>query len=342
MVSIKDVAREAGVSVSTVSRVIRKTGYVSQEKRENIEKVIEKLNYRPNAMARSLVGQQSHAIGLVVSTIQSPFLIGLLSASEEIARKNGFIIFVQHTHENPEMERDAVNKLLDWRVDGILSCPSKGCDPSVYEEAAKRVPVVFMGRYLPVCNAHSIESDNVGGAYDALNHLIQLGHRRIALLNGIQNISTSVGRWHGVQKAVEENGLDWDELIVRFIPNTIEGGYDEMMSIIQKEKSLPTAVYTDNNSIAAGVIKACEEARVLIPQRISLSSYDAFADMQLGELIQPHVTANIHPTAEIARLATEMICEACRDPEAWERMPKHTVVPNRFVIGDSTAPLVQK
>ncbi|MGI6031277.1 MAG: LacI family DNA-binding transcriptional regulator [Eubacteriales bacterium] len=341
MVSIKDVAREAGVSVSTVSRVIRENGYVAQEKKELVLETIKRLNYSPSAVARSLVSRQSKLVGMVISTVQSPFLTGLLAGCEEILKQNGYMISILHTHENPEIEAEAVRKLLSWRVDAIISCPSFNCPPSVYEAAAQQIPVVFVGRYLAVKNAHSIESDNVNGAKKAMDYLVELGHRRIILLNGPLCISTSVGRWCGVQQSIEENNLDRDQLIIRFCNNTVQGGYEAMMDIFRTVAPLPTAVYCDNNQLAAGVFKACEQAGILVPHRLSVAAYDGFDDTVLGDVIRPHVTANIHPSALMAEMAANMVLEACRDRESWKQSPRHTVLPLEFRVRESTAPPAQ-
>ncbi|WP_102348849.1 LacI family DNA-binding transcriptional regulator [Bacillus sp. Marseille-P3661] len=305
MASIKDIAQKSGVSVTTVSRVIRNNGYVSEETKKKVLQAIEELDYQPSGIARSLVTKQSNIIGLLIPHIDSPFFSGFSIGVEKVARELGYNVLLCHTQEDTQMEEDSLRVLLERRVDGIIVTPV-GKTFKHFKKIVENVPCVLAGRTYEGLNVSNVEVDNVQGSRRVMNHLIELGHRKIGIINGSLFLSTGKKRWEGVQQALIENQIELPSEYIKEGEFTIRSGYAMAKELISMDDR-PTAIFAANHMTALGVMRALADLKLKIPQDVALASFEGFEDSEFDFIIQPKITANIHPTAELAQHAVEIL-----------------------------------
>lgn len=308
MVSIKDIAKASGVSVSTVSRVINNDGYVGKDTREKVLKVIKEYDYNPSSIARSLVKKQSNMLGVMIPHINSPFFLALMTSFEAEAKKRGYNLFLCYTNENTEDEENYLEVLSERRVDGIIVTPV-GIKSSHFKKVSARIPIVFAGRSFDNLDISSVEVDNVSGSYRVVEHLIKKGHKRIGIVNGSLLISTGSKRWEGAVKAFQEYNIEYDKEIVVDSDFTLMGGYKAALEIL-KHKNPPTAIYAANHLMSYGVIKALKENSIRVPEDIAIAAFDGFDDSIFEQFLDsPKITANIHPSLYMGEECVRLLCE---------------------------------
>lgn len=336
MASIKDIAKRSGYSVSTVSRVINESGYVSEAARKRILDVIEALDYRPNSIARSMVTKQSKIIGLLIPHINSPFFAGLAVTVEEEAKSLGYNVLLCHTNEDTKIEKDYLKVLMERRVDGIIATPV-GKSFKHYKNASKEIPIVFVGRIAENLNINSIEVDNIGGSRKVIEHLLQLNHRKIGVINGPMFLSTGKKRWEGVKQALNENKIEIPSEYIEEGDFTIKGGYRCAMKLLNTVER-PTAIFSANHLTALGVLKAVREMGLSIPGDVALASFDGFEDSEIDLIIEPKITANIHPTSDMARTAVNLVHQGVTNKMkgVFSKNAVHTSITMEFVEREST------
>lgn len=310
MSTINDVARRAGVSAMTVSRVVNNSGYIGAETRARVEEAIETLGYVPNALGRQLRSKQTKLLGLVLSDITNPFFTTIARGVEDAARAGGFNVVFCNTDESETEERRYLRTLVERQVDGILLVPASSSGASLRLLAAQRIPVVLIDRRVRRPNVDSVGADSEAGARDAVRHLIDLGHRRIAVLSGRADVSTSADRVAGARHALAEAGLALDERLVAFGDyNYAEGngtdGYEMARRVLAVEPR-PTAILAANNFIALGALRALREARIAVPDEVSIVAFD---DLPPDWVVEPFLTVVAQPAYEIGRTAAEVLLE---------------------------------
>ena len=207
MSTISDVARRAGVSAMTVSRVVNGTGSTSSDARARVEAAIEELGYVPNALARQLRSKRSKTIALVVSDISNPFFTTIARGVEDFFIGHGFSVMYCNTDEDASEEEQYLLMLIERQVDGVLLVPARSSGKSFRLLARHQVPVVVLDRRVAARNVDSVLCDSEAGAHALVEHLVELGHRRIAVLTGRRSVSTSIDRVAGARRALEEAGL---------------------------------------------------------------------------------------------------------------------------------------
>ncbi len=225
--SIYDVARESGVSAFTVSAVINNKSHVSKKLRERVEAAIQKLNYRPNLLARSLAKRKTHTIGMIVPDIVNPFFPMVVRGAEDAAQKNGYNLLLCNSDDNLEKEESALELLLSKRVDGILLTKAvKDFRPSLQQMIKEvNVPIVLVMRTSPKVSQDAVITDDYQGAYEAVSHLARSGRRRIGLMGGPMKVSNGKARWQGFKDALAASGLTCDPELVIEGDYRIESGY---------------------------------------------------------------------------------------------------------------------
>lgn len=337
--TIKEVARRAGFSVSTVSRVLNKTGYVKEETRAAILKAMEELNFQPNANARSLVQRRTGLIGLLIPHIDSAFFVGLARGVEETANEMGYNTILCHTQGSQEKEETYLKMLVERRVDGIILTPVGQREDYVSNLIRGGFPVVLVSRKLNTVTANAVLPDNINGARAVIEHLIQLGHRRIGIINGPSYLNNARERWEGVQMAFREAGLTPDLKLVKEGNFLFDGGYSlcrEFLALPQP----PTAIFCANHIMAGGAMMAIKEAGLTIPEELSLAAFEGFDDSVLGCLIEPSLTANIFPTQEMSLKALYMLDRLIKNYREQKQQDcfEEVRVIMKFKKGTSTAP----
>lgn len=306
MVTIRDVAERAGVSVATVSHVINGTRKVAPETAERVRRAMEELDYHPNAVARSLRTRKTQVIGVVVSDITNPFFATLVRGAEDAALEAGYSIFVCNSDETLEKENRYVQVLRRRRVDGMLLAPVGGGEnPAIRKLARQGVPFVFVDRRAPGVEADAVLSDNVGGAYLATKHLIERGHERIGIVLGIRGATTSEERLAGYRRALEEAGIPLAEELVVWGGYRVEGGRRATAKLLSLTPP-PTAIFSTNNLMTVGVLQELFARGVRIPDQVAVVGFD---DLEWAEMANPPLTAVAQRPHEIGYRAVRLLLD---------------------------------
>lgn len=326
MSGIKDVARVAGVSTATVSRVLANHSRVKEETRRKVMDAVEQLNYRPNLVARSLRVQKSAKIGLLVSDIRNPFFTAISRAVEDAAYESGYSVLMCNTDENPEKEELYLNLLYDENVAGIIFSPTQKFS-SKLASLDTSTPIVIIDRTVESDDVDMVLLDNFAAAYELTLHLINNGYRKLAGLFGDAS-TTGLQRNRGFHKALKDNGLS--PVAAHFIAPRIQQGYETTMALL-KQKAKPDAIFTSNSLLTVGTLRAVRDSGLKIPDDVALVGFD---ETTWGALVDPPVTVIAQPTEEIGRTATELLFQRIVDPE---RLPRTVVLKGRLLENRSSS-----
>ena len=327
MTSIKDVAKAAGVSTATVSRVLANNAPVRSETRERVMQAVEELEYRPNLIARSLRSQKSAKIGLVVSDIRNPFFTAIGRAVEDAAYEQGYSVLMCNTDENPEKEKMYLNILHDESVAGVIFSPTQQISEST-EKFHSRTPFVIIDRTITTDAADMVLLDNLSAAHELASHLIENGYRNIAGLFGNAS-TTGVDRQHGFQNALQERYLK--PAAVHFVEPRIKHGYEITMELLEQANH-PDAIFTSNSLLTAGAFQAIRDCGLTVPDEVALVGFD---ETTWGALVNPPITLIAQPTEEIGRTATELLFQRIAEPE---RASKTVILKGKLLVRGSSAP----
>ncbi len=332
MSTISDVARLAGVSTMTVSRVVNNSGYISQATRERVERAVEQLGYVPNALARGLRFKQTKTIALILTDITNPFFTTVARGVEDAASEQGFNVIFCNTDEDEGDEGEYLNMLLQKQVDGILLVPARCSSESISLLQSRSVPVVVLDRRVPGVQVDTVRGDSEEGAYQLVRYLLGLGHHGIAVLSGPRSVSTATDRVDGYRRAMAEAGVRVDESMVHHDAFSQEGGY-RMAKRALAAGPHPTALFAGNNFIAAGAFRALQEAGLKVPEDVSLVAFD---DLAQSLAMEPFLTVAAQPAYEMGRRATELLLDRLAGEAPAEC--REIVLPVTLVVRRSGAP----
>lgn len=327
--TIREVAKKAGVSPATVSRVISQFGYVSETTRQKVLKTIRELDYRPNIIARSMVTKATHTIGLVVTDITNPFFAQLSRGIEEITWNNGYTLFLANTDEDVEREQAIVQALQEKQVDALIIVPASSVNaPHLFDLNRQGIPIVLVDREVVDLPVDKVMVDNEEGAYTAVSHLISLGHRRIAMLLDNLDITTNIERLNGYKKALQDNHIYVEEELIKSCQYTQQSAYEiikEMLLLTNR----PTALFTANNFMTIGAIKAIREAKLSIPNDLALVGFD---DLDYEALNSPQLTVVSQPITSMGNIAGQRIIAKLRGDT---NPPMEIRLKTQFIIRES-------
>ncbi|THF73403.1 LacI family DNA-binding transcriptional regulator [Cohnella fermenti] len=282
--TIKQVAREAGISTATVSRVLNDSGYVSDEIKKRVLEAVAKLNYRPSAVARSLKQDKTYMIGIIVPDISNPYFMGISRGIEDVVGPEGFQLLFCSSEENPAKESKQLRLLLEKRVDAIVLATSGGNESVVRGVWEAGVPIVLIDRKLELDNGVRLDlvaEDNVDGAYQLTRKLLQDGYRRIGVVNGPIRVSTGKERYEGVLKAMREFALPWEPLVFNG-EFTAEGGSRAVAEFLASDHP-PAAIVSLNNRMSLGVLLEIVRHGLRIPDDLAVAS---FGEVEAGSLLK--------------------------------------------------------
>lgn len=329
-VSIKDIARLAGVSHSTVSRALSCNELVNHETAARIRQIARETGYRPNSIGRSLVTKKTFAIGVVVTTVADPFIAEVVSGIEEVVHDGGYAVFLANSNANPEREIKVVQSFHERRVDGILVMASRVGALYLPLLSELNVPIVLIDNQYPGEFVHSICIDDRTGARLAVNHLIQLGHRRIAYLGDQFGLESDKNRLGGYREALEAAGIACPPELVVNGDGKAPGGRVAMDRLLAL-RDLPTAVFCYNDMSAVGALRSIYDAGLRVPQDISVAGFD---DLPIASYLQPALTTVRQPKIEMGRQAAQMLLDLL----AGERVESKIEVQGELIIRASTGP----
>ena len=302
-VTIKDVAKRAGVAISTVSRVINNSGYVASETREKVLRAVEEMKFVPSHMARSLVSRETKSLGLIMPDITNPFFPAIARGVEDAAAALGYTVVLCNTDDDLAREEAYVKTLREKFIDGIIFVTVTPGNQEIKDLLDNGMPVVALDRSQEVLTAPAVLVDNVEGGYMATRYLIERGHRLIAHISGPEYMSTSVDRRTGYQKALKEAGLEVLPALLRRGDFRLEGGYREMKAILESGVR-PTALFAANDLMAIGAMRALEESGLRVPDDVSVIGYD---DISLASLVKPTLTTIRQPAYQMGQEAVRLL-----------------------------------
>ncbi|WP_425060186.1 Catabolite control protein A [Sporomusa carbonis] len=311
MATIKDVAKFANVSVSTVSRVLNASGYVEKNTEERVLAAIKQLNYKPSQIARGLVNKQTKTFGLVLPDITNPFFPELARGAEDEARLHGYNIMLCNSDWDIEKEKMYLGILQEKCVDGIILVGSRLPEAYLAEMlAAFATPLVLLDRTSSL-EVHSISINNILSGYLATKHLIEQGYRSIAHIAGTPS-PTVEQRLIGYKQALAEHDILFDEVLVFQGDYRISGGATAMQRILRL-RNLPDAVFCDNDLMAIGALEALQEAGIKLPEQMALVGCDGIS---LGKYVCPRLTTIFQPTYKMGSMAVQLLFETIHKGEA--------------------------
>lgn len=331
-VTIKDIAKHAGVSIATVSMVLNNKDHgITQKTRDKILKIAEELNYRPNRLARGLVTKRTNTLGFILPDITNPFFPEIVRAAEDTANKYDYNLILCNTDDDEDKEKLYIEVLKEKCVDGIIFTSS--IEPS--EENLKTlldydIPFVFLDRFIDIDKAYVIHTDGMQGMYEVVKYLIDMGHEKIAFLSGPFGSSTACERYKGYAKALKECGISIDKNLI------VEGDYKEAggkraMRELLKRNTGFTAVACANDLMAIGAMEVLKQNNIRIPEEVSITGFD---DIALSKVLDPKLTTVSQPCYDMGHEATKMLIKLIegKTPEKNKQVLKP-----KLVIRDSVA-----
>jgi DNA-binding LacI/PurR family transcriptional regulator len=332
--NIKAVAKFAGVSTATVSRTINEPTKVSSKTAARVQHAIATLNFYPDTNARALGSGRSSMYGLIISDITNPFFPELVKAFEDIAVGHGQEVLVANTNYDPERMKLCVTRMLQRRVDGVAIMTSEMDSALVKVFSQRHVPLVFLDIGVPGPGVSCVQINYPAGVDDAMNHLIQLKHRRIAFISGPMRLESARIRHTAFIADSKRNNLLQDDRLIEEGNHRVDGGHDAMLRILDSGAK-PTAVLASNDLTAIGAMGAISERGLRVPQDISVIGFD---DIQLSAFTQPTLTTVSLPRGEIAKAAFQALLHSREKGSNKPLMGKKYVVQPSMVLRNSTAP----
>ena len=302
MITIKDVAEKANLSVATVSRVMGNKEHVTEKTRKKVQAAIEELNYQPNVTAKRLREQKTNCIIVIVPDIRNTFFPEVFRGIESVAMERGYRVLLEDMRNDVEIEKKIFNALPQRQVDGVISLTAKA-EKEAIEAVAEKYPLVIAGQYLEDTEIPHVGISNIKAAREAVNHLLSLGHRRIAHIAGPLNQLIFQDRLKGYYSALERAGVEVDERLIFCGDHTFEAGYRLAAEIMRQENPV-TAIFAAGDEMAAGAMKALKRAGKRVPEDYAVVGFD---DIRIASMVEPEITTIYQPKWEMGVKATEML-----------------------------------
>lgn len=302
--SIKDIARAAGISHSTVSRALNDSPLVNAETKSRIRRLAQELGYSPDATARSLVMGRTCTVGVVVTTIADPFAAVVVDGIERTAYAHGYSLILAASNDEPEREIAAVEMLRSKRVDSVIVTSSRVGALHQARLGSAGVPVILLNSHSKqqTPNAYSVRVDDTYGGRLATEHLLSLGHRRIAHVTGPEGHSPSADRLDGYRNALADAGVEYAPAYVISGTGQLDGGH-QALQLLLKLPERPTAVFCYNDMTAIGLLSAARKAGVVVPRDMAVVGFD---DIPLAAYVAPALTTVAQPMFELGERAMQM------------------------------------
>ena len=301
-ITINELARRSGVSPSTVSRALNDDPVISEETKRKVIQVAKELNYTPvRNRKKSSTRKRSKIIALMITDISNPFFPEIVHGVEDLAFDFGYSVSLWNTREDIEREKQYVETIKESEVDGIILGSSRIKEEQIKAIAESDIPCVIMNRIVE--GLPSVFADYENGAYQATKYLVNLGHERIALINGPVSAQPSWWREKGFLRALKESEKEAEENLLSFNSPTVEGGYVATLKLLSIS-NLPTAIFAYNDLVALGAMKAIREKNLLIAKDISLVGYD---DIFLSAYLDPPLTTVSQPKYMMGKLAADLL-----------------------------------
>lgn len=299
--TVKDIAEYARVSTATVSRVVNGSGYVSAEVMQRVLDAIEKLEYRPNAVARGLKNSKTNLVAIMISDITNPFFSAIVKGAESVLLSEGYTTILCSTDKDVGKERNYLKLMVENRVSGFII--SAASDEFEHFKEAKGVPLMFVNRRPEGLKAPAVLADNYHGAHRAVEHLLGLGHTKIATIAGPQNINTGRDRLKGYLDALERAGMTCHKDYVTYGDFHKESGYDAMIKLLRLDRP-PTAVFVANNQMTLGALMALGKEKIVVGRDLSLVAFD---ETEWASIMNPPLTTVEQPAYQMGLESAKLL-----------------------------------
>ena len=335
MANIQDVAKHAGVSIATVSRVLNGSARVGNDIRKRVEEAIEALSYEPNPAARSLRRHRSRIIGLLISDIQNPFFMGLIRGVEDQALRHEYSLILCNSNESPKREQQYLDVLYTERVAGVIVVPTREyLDEAVHKRFLERgTPIVAVDRRLKARNVDAVLVDNVRGAREAVAHLLANGYHRVGTITGPQSVTTGRERLEGYRQALHDAGIPLDPALERYGSFTAESGRELAEELLDLKPPID-ALFLGNNLMTIGALGAIRDRDLQMPSDVALVGYD---DIQWAGLGPMSLTTVTQPVYELGSTAALRLFQRLQNPTLESR--QEIILAPELRVRESSGPL---
>ena len=335
--TIKDIAAKVGISTATVSRYINKNGYVSQKLQKRIEVAIKETDFVPNHVAISLKTKETRIIGIVIPELFNISFMDTVQAINDVAMGEGYQTIILNSGENAQEEQKILEVLISRRVDGILIATANPDGEKIMRINNSRLPVVLLDR--DACNSDakiavdSVINDNFRGAYQMVQYLISLGHRRIAILAGSLNQPHLNARLNGYLQALKDGGIPAAPDYIQKIELNYESGYQSVIRLMSMHDAVPTAIFALSNLTSLGAVSALNDMQMHVPEDVSLCG---FGEFKYHKILKPDLTVVNQHSYTLGKIAAEILIRKIHDKGKW--IPSRVVLPADILFRSSCAP----
>jgi len=311
VVTMKDVAELAGVSITTVSHVVNSTRSVAPETKARVLAAVEQTGYTGDAIARSLVTGGTRSLGVAISLVANPYFAELIRAIEHEITRSGYTLVLADTHDEPAAEQSAVRTLRSRRVDGLILTPSSKAAGTVLPELRQvGLPIVLVDRLTTAQDVDQVGPENIYATSGLVGHLASVGHRRIGMISGAEGLATTNERVLGYRLGLGRAGLTWDSELVVSGSSAAPPAAAALGRLLALPEP-PTAVVAGNNTMLSGVLHECRTRGVRVGRDLAVVGYD---DVEWADLVDPPVTTVAQPIAEMGRTAVQLLLARIADP----------------------------
>jgi LacI family transcriptional regulator len=334
MATIRDVAKMAGVSISTVSVALKDSTQVTAETYRRITEAADAVGYRPNPVAQSLKAGRSRLIGVIVGTLSNPYFGELANGIEQTAQEHQHLVILSDSRTDPARERAIIDALAGQRVGGIIISPHFSTPGHAEYLGKLKTPLVLIDQKIDGVEADFVGIDNQLAIAMLTEHLIRMGHRRIAHVAGLTGLWTAEQRKTGFRTTLSSAGLELDESLIVDGQYVGEKAYEETMRLLTRVDR-PTAIVAANNLMALGTLQAMNDLGFRCPEDVSLAAVD---DVPWSAVVQPRLTVVVQPIAEMAHTATQFLMDRIKSSDPGKIAPRERTFVPKLIVGRSCAP----
>jgi len=329
--TIYDIAREAGVSIATVSQVINGKGKISEERRNEIMEIMERLNYQPSVIAAALAGKKTYTLGLLVPDISNPFFAEIARAVEDRGHQLGYSLVICSTDNKDERVERYLTLLQQKSIDGMIIGTGMDNKEILNPLMEKQIPIAMIARELPEQPVHTVVVDDYIGGRLAAKHLLQLGHRKLAVLAEQAKVRSSRERVRGFRESLAADGVELPEQRVLHCDFVVEDGKRRTLELL-KQADRPTALFCCNDLLAIGALQAVKELGLRVPQDLSVIGFD---NTILASVTDPPLTTVAQPMEEMGRMAVDLLIQELK--KELTQPKQRTVLRPELIIRQSTS-----
>lgn len=333
MRTLEDVASLAGVSIPTVSRVLNNHPHVAEETRERVRKAMKELNYQPNMPARSLRTNRTNVVALMIPDIVNPYFSGVTRGVQDVAEEFGSMVILCNTDRKLIREKQYLEVLIQHQVDGLILNPAEITLEDLAGIQAAKIPAVMIGSQLDVPDFDVVMVDNVRAAYEAVEYLIDLGHRNVGIIAGSRATSSGEQRLEGYLQAVRAAGLEVEDTLIAEGDFSEQGGY-RCTKRLMGQSPRPTAIFASSDVMAIGALSALRDEGFQVPKDVSLVGFD---DIASASITTPRVTTMSQPKYGSGEVAAHLLFERIEGDGPQRR--RRVILNHELVVRDSTCAL---